>query len=112
MASDRESLAALIEDLGEWCGTDGCAGIPRDADEIVAVVVKAGWRPAARVIETAAALDGLPADSVVLDPGGVAWQLDSEGHRWASACGGPRRVYVDGIDLPVTVLWQPEVSRG
>lgn len=108
MASDRDALAAVIEDVGEWCGTDGCSGTPRDADAVAAAVVKGGWRPPAR-IATDWDLEELPDRTIVVNCYGTAAQKSDDMWEYPNEVG---QFTSESIGLPATALWQPEVSHG
>lgn len=120
-------LTDLIEEVGEWCGTDGCSGTPRDAEVVAAAVLAGGWRPPARVIETAEALADEPTGTVLRSRHGDIASVDHGPHGDWLGTGtqvhflGPGTsgwlTVGDLIDpdmagsLPWTVLWQPEVNR-
>ncbi|WP_405490406.1 hypothetical protein [Nocardia sp. NBC_00511] len=69
----------------------------------------AGWRPPAQVIENPEELAPLPVDAVIrTDLGGVARRVAGG---WEGV--GHSDTYPsEDVDLPVTVLWRPEVNRG
>lgn len=79
-----------------------------DAGDFVDAIRQAGWRPPARRIETAEELDALPDRSIILmhfdtvaQKSDDVWEVPNEVGQYLS----------DDIDLPATVLWQPEVNR-
>lgn len=93
MASDRDTLAALPgmvvhDDELHHAIDQSLAGLYTDwglseglpAPVTVAVHIErdlraAGWRPPAQVITTAAELDALPDDSIVVDHHNAGWQM-------------------------------------
>lgn len=92
MPSDRDTLADLILNARIDAKT---------TDETVDDILDAGWRPPARVIETAEQRDAMPPGSVVLSDSGYAWQRIE--WWWQSTDEG-----VGGApSLPATILHVP-----
>ncbi|QCV95657.1 hypothetical protein [Acidipropionibacterium acidipropionici] len=107
--SDCDDLAEIIRQgihNQEW-------GL--DHHDIAVDVIAAGWRPPARVTTTAAELDNLPGESVVIDSDGSAWRKGSDYRdipRWwlAGAPGGGVGSSIVINHAPVTVVYTPEES--
>ncbi|MBF6289292.1 hypothetical protein [Nocardia cyriacigeorgica] len=105
MASDRDTLAELIYRVGCYDNEDAAAGA-------AALLLAAGVRPPARVIETTENLDALPVGAVVrTGEGRIAEKVAKWNHQhdeWAEA----REEFTCGSDelddLPALVLWEPE----
>jgi hypothetical protein len=97
---NRERLAAYLTDLIEgyaWAHTG------EEAAAHTATVL--GWRPPARVVNSAADLDALPDDSIIRTCYGTVtqkvddcWEVPNEVGRYLS----------ESVDLPATVLYEPE----
>lgn len=107
--------AALGDYIVEWC----CADHPPVLEGVLEPSIPAdrllakGWRPPARVIETAEDLDALPNESaIVIDR--IAFQ--KFGGWWHSGREATPLHSEQLIDLydgaTATLLWQPEVNRG
>lgn len=75
--------------------------------EVADAVLAAGWRPSARVIETAEELDALPDGTVIRDRYGRIGERDEElCHELGTEVSG----LWESVNLPAVVLWQPEMS--
>jgi hypothetical protein len=96
--SDRDTLASVIESV---------PGV-YDSEQVADAVIAAGWRPPARVIETAEDLD-LPAGTLIVDSWLTAHRRDSDGH-WM-ALSGPHAEAPTRIILPATVEWEPKANN-
>lgn len=123
MASDRDTLAELINPhqpkaRGYWCSCG--KALSEHIDQHRAdVMLAAGWRPPARVIETAEQLDAMPPGSIVKHSpcrasgrAECVWAME---HSWwyGNTTLTPHRSRElleihceDGETL--TVLWEPE----
>ena len=91
--SARDDLADLIEEVIDF-----------DIDQIADMILKAGWRPPARKIETAEELKALAEGSIVRDSCGITLTKDYES--WYTT----RVDDPDEVELPATVLWEPEAD--
>lgn len=90
-------------------------GLSMNWAAIADIILAAGWRPPARVTTTAAELDNLPGESVVIDSDGSAWRKGSDYRdipRWwlAGAPGGGVGSSIVINHAPVTVVYTPEES--
>ncbi len=70
MASDRDTLAAYLTSFVE---REAWADTAEEAAEYIESALR--WRPPAREITTAAELDALPDDSIVVDHHNAGWQM-------------------------------------
>lgn len=96
----RTQLAAYLTNLIEgyaWADTGDEA-----AEHVVTVL---GWRPPARIIDSAADLDSLPDGSIIRMRYGTAAQKVDEAWEIPNEVG---RCLSEAIDLPATVLFEPE----
>ena len=83
----RDKLADLLEEVIDF-----------DIEQIADVILKAGWRPPARVIETVEELEDLPRGSVLIDRQGLVHK--GEAIRKYS------RFLLRRFG-PLTLLWEP-----
>lgn len=105
MPSDRDTLADLIYRLD-------CYDNEVAAASAAALLLAAGVRPPARVVETTENLDALPVGAIVrTSEGRIAEKVAKWNHQhdeWAEA----REEFTCGSDelddLPAVVLWEPE----
>jgi hypothetical protein len=103
MASDRDTLAELLASRQRCCPSPGRAAADADA------VLAAGWRPPARVIETAEQLASVTAPGTLLvDDWGSPWERGRM-DVWYPLSGrrpdAPHRIV-----LPATVQWEPKAG--
>ncbi|MFE2994146.1 hypothetical protein ACFXG4_03930 [Nocardia sp. NPDC059246] len=85
-----------------------------DAAAIADDILNAGWRPPARVIETAEELDALPIGTIVVDAFAASCTRvhDDPLWKWVRATSAvPWGRHFHPPRLPVTVLWEPEVDH-
>jgi hypothetical protein len=100
--SDRDELADIIETRIRLTG---------DPHETATAILAAGYHKP-RTIATAEELDALPEDSVVLDDTRASHQRLPFEYRltkeplWAGFSDEPYTT--DWIELPATVLWEPQ----
>ncbi|WP_327139384.1 hypothetical protein [Nocardia sp. NBC_01327] len=119
MASDRDTLADLIDDdVTRQVEVHASYISHLEQHELADAVIAAGWRPAARVITDPAELDALPAKAAVITPQGWVFQAAA----WPNWMPGSRRWsqafdvvsvtadYVIACADSVTVLWEPEAD--
>jgi hypothetical protein len=83
------------------------AALERATERFLAELHALGWRPALRVIETSSELDALPDRTVVLTCRNTAVQKTDEAWEFPNEVG---QCLSEAIELPVLVLWQPEVD--
>ncbi|WP_280201293.1 hypothetical protein [Nocardia cyriacigeorgica] len=104
MASDRDTLAYLILD---------CVETLASPSETADYLIERGWRPPARVIETAEELDALPNGTIIRDADGDVFEASADGRVfWAtlpdSGWHTDHGFAADELTLPAVVLWEPE----
>ena len=98
----RDQLAQIIYDTLN--GQYGDFTMPDDAaDEII----RAGWRPPARIVTTVEELDALPVGSIVRDDERAALDEKWDDDMWAEV-GYESTFYSSSIHTPATVLYEPE----
>lgn len=119
--TDRDDLAAILRDHAMPSRE---FEFPADEYECCAdAVIERGWRPPARVIKAPINVDALPVGTLVRDDSGdVAFKVrefepgvtDSEGYRSEWALTGDNNRFTCGtyaLDMPVTVMHEPEEAR-
>ncbi|NEW33819.1 hypothetical protein GV791_14775 [Nocardia cyriacigeorgica] len=104
MASDSTILTDILSPA---------ADIDHDVARRAAdAAIAAGWRPPARVIETAEELDALPVGAVVRTSEGRIAEKVAKWNRQHDEWAVPREEFSCGSDelddLPADVLWEPE----
>jgi hypothetical protein len=75
---------------------------------LVDAVLENGWSPPARVIESAEDLEALPDRTVIRTGYDTAAQKSDDVWEFPNEVG---QFTSEAVDLPATVLWQPEVSN-